>query len=510
MSAAAPGTINRPLLPVALITGSLVVLVAAVATGVAVPAAVGLVSFLTFAAVLPFLFVSWGRVLASLILIILFIPIRRYSLPGNLPFELEPYRIFVAVLLLGWVASLLADARTGIRRSGFEGPVIVIVGSALASIASNPDRVVQFSGVVNKKLMFFLSFILVLYVAASVVRRLDDVDFLAKSLVAGGAIVGFFAIVESRTGFNVFNQLDRVIPILQPGSDMEPEAYQRYGAARLRVFGSAQHPIALSAALALLTPLAVYLRQRNGERRWLICLALLVAGCAAGVSRTGIVMLVVVGIVFLWLRPREVRRRWPALIPVLIILKLVLPGTLGAIKQSFSPPGGLIAEQKSLPGQSGSGRVADIGPALTEWRRQPLLGQGFGTRVIDPGIRGPQANILDNQWLGTLLETGAVGFFGWLWFFARVVRRFGRASREDDSARGWLFVSLAAAVCAFGVGMFTYDAFAFIQVSFLLFILVGIGSAALSAGAATVEERSTSRRRWALRAVSVDSLHTRT
>ena len=31
---------------------------------------------------------------------VLFIPIRRYSLPGNLPFELEPYRIYVAVIVV--------------------------------------------------------------------------------------------------------------------------------------------------------------------------------------------------------------------------------------------------------------------------------------------------------------------------------------------------------------------------------------------------------------------------
>ena len=123
---------------------------------------------------------------------------------------------------------------------------------------------------------------------------------------------------------------------------------------------------------------------------------------------------------------------------------------------------------------------ADIGPALQEWRAKPLLGQGFGTRVVDPNVRGPRANILDNQWLGTLLETGVVGFFGWLWFFVRVVRRLGREAKKDDSARGWLLVSLASGLCAFAVGMFTYDAFAFIQVTFLLFIFVGLASALLA------------------------------
>jgi O-antigen ligase len=172
------------------------------------------------------------------------------------------------------------------------------------------------------------------------------------------------------------------------------------------------------------------------------------------------------------------------LIPALIVIKLVLPGTLGAIKQSFLPAGGLVAEQQSMPGASGSGRLADIGPALQEWKQAPLFRVGFGTRIVDGsgGGRGPTANVLANQWLGTLLETGIIGLFAWLWFFARVVRRFGKEAKEDDSERGWLLVSIAAAVAAFAVGMFTYDAFSFIQVTFLSFVLIGLGCAALRLG----------------------------
>ena len=308
----------------------------------------------------------------------------------------------------------------------------------------------------------------------------SGVDFVAKTLVAGGGVVGLAAMVEARTGANVFNHLSTVLPVLEPGTLFAPEAFQKFGAAKLRVFGSAEHPIALSAALVVLAPLSVYLARRYRQRRWWLCLLLIVAGCAATVSRTGIVMLAVVGLVFLWLRPRETRRLWPLLIPALLLIKVALPGTLGAIKQSFQPPGGLLAEQQSMAGGSGSGRVADLGPALDEWRQQPLLGRGFGTRVIDPEAGALRASILDNQWLGTLLEVGALGFFGWLWFFARVIRRLGREAKEDDSDRGWLLVALAAGIAAYAVGMLTFDAFSFVQVTFLLFILAGLAAALLA------------------------------
>jgi hypothetical protein len=470
----------RRSLAVGLVAVSLGALTLAIAAGTSARLAAMAVIAATLAALLSRRsYVPWKHLIAGLILIILFIPIRRYSIAGNLPFQLEPYRIYVALLLLGGGASLLVDSRTRLRRTGLEGPLVLIVSAAVASIVANPARVSAVSSDVNKKLMFFLSFVLVLYLTSSVVRRLDDIDYLTKTLVAGGAIVALFALIEARTGYNVFNHLSRVLPFLHGGQIAGPE-FLRAGTARLRVFASAEHPIALSAALVMLAPLALYLARRYGQRRWLVCALILVLGCVSTVSQTGIVMFAVMVAVFLWLRPKETRRLWPAILPALIVIHFALPGTLGAIKNSFMPPGGLVRQQQSYAGQSGSGRLADVGPALQEWKREPLFGEGFGTRVVDPSTSAPDASILDDQWLGTLLETGALGFVGWAWFFIRAVRRFGAEAKRDDSERGWLLASFAAAIAAYAVGMLTYDAFSFIQVTFLLFIFVGLGSALLA------------------------------
>ena len=63
-------------------------------------AAAGVVVFVTLLAWVRPVYVGWHGLLAGLILVILFVPIRRYTLPGNLPFELEPYRLLVIVLLV--------------------------------------------------------------------------------------------------------------------------------------------------------------------------------------------------------------------------------------------------------------------------------------------------------------------------------------------------------------------------------------------------------------------------
>ncbi len=77
---------------------------------------------------------------------------------------------------------------------------------------------------------------------------------------------------------------------------------------------------------------------------------------------------------------------------------------------------------------------------------------------------------------GTLLELGLVGTIGWVWLLGRTVRQLSRRAREDTSPDGWLFVALAASVTAFAVGMLTFDAFSFVQVTFALFILLGLGA----------------------------------
>ncbi len=52
----------------------------------------------------------WSTLLGLLVLVILFIPIHRYTLPGSLPFDLEPYRVLVAVICLLWLAAILVDS----------------------------------------------------------------------------------------------------------------------------------------------------------------------------------------------------------------------------------------------------------------------------------------------------------------------------------------------------------------------------------------------------------------
>jgi O-antigen ligase len=441
-----------------------------------------LVAAVVLAAVTYRTILQWHVLLAFTILVILFIPIKRYALPGNLPLDLEPYRLVVAVIVAGWVTSLLVDPRVRIRASGFEGPVLLTLLAAVASAVANPGRISEL-GVqteVLKGIMFLTSFLLVFYLIVSVIRTRELVDFLVKVLVAGGAGLAVFAVVESRTGYNVFEQLGSFLPFLRDASVRTGEVLARAGT--LRVFASAQTPISLGAAFVLLVPLAVYLTWRTKRWLWAAAGVLLVLGALAPVSRTSIVMLLPVGLVFLWLRPRQTRRLWPLLVPIVCAAYIAVPGTLGSLKGAFFPAEGLIAQQTDNAGTTGSGRLADIDPALEEWEAQPLLGQGYSTRQT--GRENRQALILDNQWLKTLVETGVVGVFAWLWLYARFIRRLGAEAKLDPSPEGVLAAALASSAAAYAAGMFFYDSFSFIQVTFLLYVLLGLGASLLRLSAA--------------------------
>ena len=247
----------------------------------------------------------------------------------------------------------------------------------------------------------------------------------------------------------------------------------------MRTTASAEHPIALGAMLVMLLPLSIYLFRRRGERIWLAAAATLTMGALATGSRTAAVMLLVELLIFFWLKragddppapaARAARRR-----------RAGRDARDARARSARSCSRRTVSSPSSrTPQGTGAGRVADLGPSLQEWSRTPIFGQGFGTRLTSPNDKTQNARILDDEWLGQLLELGAVGFLALIWLYVRTVRRLGRLAKRDASADGWLAAALAAAIGSYALGMLTFDAFSFTQVTFLAFVLIGISGVAV-------------------------------
>ncbi len=459
----------------AIVVASLVVLIGAVGTGQHVRATAGVLALVVLVTVFYERLVSLPALLVLTVLTILFVPIRRYSIPGSLPFHLEPYRMLVAFVIAAWILALLIDRRVRLRATGLEAPIFCYLGAVVLSLVANPTRVEAVGSFTWKSVSFLLSYVFVFYVFVSVLRSAKDIDFFVRLLVAGGGVLGFFALFESVTHVDVFNHLSEVVPVLHYDGTQAPETARGGG---LRVYGSAQHPLALGAALALLIPLAVYCAQRTRQWCWHVAGVLMLLGIFATRSRTGIIMLLVIAIVYLVLRGRETRRFWPALVPLVLAIHFAVPGAIGTTWQSFFPEGGLLAQEKK--NQVGSGRVATFGPVFhSEVTPNPILGEGY--RDTSRGARGRREHSARAHHRrhvacrfsprpGSWAPTCSAGSS-----YARHGDSEVRRNATDRREAGCSWAPLLRVV-AYAIGMLTYDSFAFIQVTFLLFFVLAIGA----------------------------------
>lgn len=487
------------LFPAAMIFAGLGVLAAATVAGRAVAPAAGLLVLISLVAVAHRFLLRWDVLIAILVLVVLLIPIKRYEFGVSLPFDLEPYRVYLALLIGLWLGALLADPRVSMRSSLLDAPLALIYLAVVGSVVVNPDNITRLdvirsfvgtkaadvirdatripyadvSATVAKALLFLSSVFLAYYLIVSLVRTPQAILRVVRVLVLGSAGVAVSAIVERRTGYNVFDHLQGVVPLLSFEGGLEEAGIARGG--RLRVYASAQHPIALAALFVMVLPLSVYLARRSKQALWIATSAALALGALATVSRTSVTMLAAVGVVFLVLRRAALKRVALLALPVLIVVHLALPGTIGSLRQAFFPSEGLVTDQSEFGGRLSSER---LDPQFEIIKQQPALGQGYGTRITSGP--GQNARVLDNQWLSTAVETGLLGLAAWIWLFVRFVRRAGGEARRDLGDRGWLLTCLTASVVAYAVGMLTFDSLSFIQAMFVFFVILALGSAVIA------------------------------
>jgi polysaccharide biosynthesis protein PslJ len=438
---------------------------------------------------------TWPNVTAALILLVWLVPIKTYALPIDLPFNLEPYRLFLLMLIFAWLVGLIVG-RSHLAADR-QARVLLFLAAVLFA-----TQIVNFEDVnagstepeALKSLSYFLSFIIAFLLVTSTIESLPELDKLVHMLAAGAGVVALFALYDSRAGYNVFDHLHEWIPVL----DYHPREVVEERGGRLRVYGSAQHPIALSVALLMAAPMAVYLARRAStvtrSRLWIGVALLCAAGALATVSRTTMVMAVAMVLLALWLRRKAVLRFWPILIVLPVVVHFAAPGALGGLYKSFFPKEGLVASLEGRAGETGSGRFADYGPGLEIWSRSPLIGTGIGEQTVPsdlpPGaVSGAAAADLtfDNQYLNTLVTTGILGLAAVLWFVWGSVVKLARAARRRVGQPSDLLAACSIAAVGFAASMAVFDAFYFVQCTLFFFMIVAIAFRARSLSQAKAE-----------------------
>jgi hypothetical protein len=428
---------------------------------------------------------SWAGAISLLVLVVWAVPIKTYRLPVHLPFSLELYRLLLIVFIGAWAVAIVTGRR-GISAAGLGKPIALLGAVSVLSIVANTHELTG-AGLETqavKSLSYFLSFLVAYLLVCSTLQSLSAVELVVRALVLGAAAIAVAAIYEARTNYDVFDHLHKWFSFFEPTRDVKESAKR---GTRLRVRASAQHPIALGAALTMAMPLAAYLASQAKTKArsyfWGCVGLLVVVGALMTVSRTVVSMVVAMAVVALIVRKRVVTRFWPVAIVLGIAVHVAAPHTLGSLYHSFKPKGGLVHAQSGREGAVGSGRVADIAPGIRSWKQAPFLGHGLGTgkvaRSNEPGaIVDPKTGepiIFDDQYLNSLVSIGFLGLAGVLWFVWGAVRRLVGSARRRFDAAGDLMAACAIACAGFGVAMLTFDAFAFVQCTLIFFLVAAIG-----------------------------------
>jgi len=478
-----------------LVIGALVLTTVALAAAVLLPPLIGGALLLTVALLYLARRVvfSWVGGLGILLAIVMFIPVRRYALPIPLPFQLEPYRVVLALLIVAVAGALLLDRSRRWQPIAFGWPIGIFIASLVISIPANGPSLVE-QGLASTAVGALLNYAILLS-AFVIARQLLTNERIAMGFAAAlvwcGVVVALFALFERVTRVNVFWRLATFLPldmIADEGSDFRAGGYRSYA--------SSQHPIALSVMLSILIPVAIYLavygrRPRNGWSRRIVyglAAAALLMGVLAAVSRTAVVVLGVMTLMTLLLRPYLGITLIGLALPALVIGFLAAPKVFDTLFASFLDLDALIASQQTSPGWGGAGRLADLEPALAQVAVHPFFGTGVGSRIVV----GEQRNafILDNQFLGTLMETGVVGVVGLSVLVvvpAIMLLRFCFTTARTAPRYAFLAFALAVSSAGYVAALFFYDALGFYQTVFVFFFLLAIGAWLLTASPPALE-----------------------
>ena len=334
--------------------------------------------------------------------------------------------------------------------------VAIIVISYIVA-ASRPISDLELSSA-DRGLLEVLSWLGVFLLVCTELTSRAALDKTLRLLVTLVGIAAVLGVTQFITGISFVDSIS--IPGLSANQALT-SIYGRNGF--VRPAGTSTHPIEFGVLLAMTLPLALHYAISDAGRRsrfvrWMPVAAIAIA-IPISISRSALIGVVIVLVTVLpgW----PVRRRRITYIAIVIVLGTVyvaIPGLLGTLLGLFT---GIGTDDSALS------RTNSFELAASFIERAPLLGRGFSTFLTD-------YRILDNQYLGLLIETGIIGtilFLGLLLTGAYEASRLGAGAadaRTRELGRS-LMAAIVAAACAFA----TFDALAFNQVASLTFFLLG-------------------------------------
>ncbi|BBZ30517.1 hypothetical protein MMAD_48120 [Mycolicibacterium madagascariense] len=408
-----------------------------------------------------------SRVLA--VTAFLLIGFRQTDLLPLVPLGLSPARFLLFAGAGLWVLTRLTGQRSPYRLA-ILGPVLTIY--ALSVMVAYGAQMTRPTPAPNIDPIFVVQLLLVLVVlfVFTVIHSAAGLLRVIKGLVAGACLSATLALLAIVTGSATGPVLR--IPGTVDGAGIPFTVDDVFRGGMIRAQGSASHPLELACVLIVIFPLALAMTlslRAQGKRwwPWAVASAVIVAGSAATLSRSGTVGLVVSMAVMACYWP--IRRTvtifasCAAVIGAALLLQVPFVTKYATIFSADSSVAQRAAVTSALP--------FDITPF------------GMYARATGASSSGAGVPTLDDQYLKALSETGVFGFLAYVLLIGTTVVLAFRAFRNAragrcDRQRAQLFIGIAASISAYAVVSLFLDMAGFLQIWTLMWVLISLTAVA--------------------------------
>lgn len=335
---------------------------------------------------------------------------------------------------------------------------VILVSYSLSNFVGIPTRE---AGLADGGVLKALSWAGVLLIANDGVADRERLLTMLRRVALIGALMATLGLVQFWSGLSLVSSI--YIPGLTADTGFD-NVQTRAGFTRAAA--TASHPLEYGTVLCMSLPIAIALAlndvQRSRIARW-YPVAVISAAALLSISRSALIG-VIAGVAILalsWSRAARIRAVIVA-VAALVVTYLFVPGMVGTIRGLFVGLG---------EDTSAASRTSSYAVALEMAGRTSLVGRGFGTFL-------PEYRILDNQYLGMLIEIGTIGLIA---FLAMIVTGLAccllaRRKFRDPLLRHLsyaVFASLTAGAITFAF----FDALTFPMAAVFMFFLLGISGA---------------------------------
>jgi O-antigen ligase len=299
----------------------------------------------------------------------------------------------------------------------------------------------------DRVMLFYLMLAGVVLMTADGVPNWLRLRKIVNVLIWSAAIVALIGLIQYVTGVDIPSYIQ--IPGLQIKT---PALGFMARGDSFRVASTTAHYIELAAYLSLALPFAIHQalhgRSKGYRRAGLICALIIAGGNAATISRTGIIgiAIMVICLVPVW----TWRTRYNVLVLAVGLFAAIGATGPGLVRTLV----GLF--QNTSQNSSIEARTSRYPMVFHYVAQRPWLGRGTGTYV------SPQYQVLDNQWLTTLIANGVVGVVAMLALSVTGIVLASLALRRSSSpeVRHLCAVLISTQIIAIAVAG-TFDSFGY-------------------------------------------------